>query len=40
MAYYEEIAAVVLAGGSGSRAGYVEKALLEFDGVPLLTHII
>jgi len=40
MAYYEEIAAVVLAGGSGSRAGYVEKALLEFDGAPLLTHII
>ena len=39
MVCYEEIAAVVLAGGSGSRAGYVEKALLEFDGTPLLAHV-
>lgn len=39
MACYEQVAAVVLAGGSGSRAGYVEKALLEFDGAPLLAHI-
>ena len=32
--------AVVLAGGKGSRLNYVEKALLELHGEPILNHII
>jgi molybdopterin-guanine dinucleotide biosynthesis protein A len=32
--------AVVLAGGKGSRLNFVEKALLELHGKPILNHII
>jgi len=32
--------AVVLAGGKGSRLNYIEKALLELHGKPILNHII
>ncbi len=32
--------AVILAGGKGSRLNFVEKALLELDGKPILNHII
>jgi molybdenum cofactor guanylyltransferase len=32
--------AVILAGGKGSRLNYVEKALLELHGKPILNHII
>jgi molybdenum cofactor guanylyltransferase len=32
--------AVILAGGKGSRLNFVEKALLELHGKPILNHII
>jgi len=32
--------AVVLAGGKGSRLDFVEKALLDFHGEPILSHVI
>jgi molybdopterin-guanine dinucleotide biosynthesis protein A len=32
--------AVILAGGKGSRLNFVEKALLDFHGKPILSHII
>jgi len=32
--------AVILAGGKGSRLNFVEKALLELQGKPILNHII
>jgi molybdopterin-guanine dinucleotide biosynthesis protein A len=36
----EHAGVVVLAGGQGSRLGYVEKALLTLNSQPLLTHIL
>jgi molybdopterin-guanine dinucleotide biosynthesis protein A len=32
--------AIILAGGKGKRTGYREKALMEFNGKPLITYII
>ncbi len=32
--------ALILAGGMGSRLGYREKALMDFDGKPLILHVI
>ena len=40
MSDYNYAAAVVLAGGKGSRMGYVEKALIMFDNAPLLMQIL
>ncbi len=36
----DPIAGVILAGGQGRRMGHVDKALLAFDGRPLLAHTI
>ncbi|NMG82995.1 MAG: NTP transferase domain-containing protein [Methanosarcinales archaeon] len=40
MSDYNYAAAVVLAGGKGSRMGYVEKALIMFDNAPLLMQTL
>ncbi len=32
--------ALILAGGMGSRLGYREKALMDFDGKPLIRHAV
>jgi molybdopterin-guanine dinucleotide biosynthesis protein A len=37
---FEEITAVVLAGGKGSRLGGINKSLIEIDGVPLINRIL
>jgi molybdopterin-guanine dinucleotide biosynthesis protein A len=34
------IAALILAGGQGSRLGYVDKAFLRLDGRPLISHLL
>ncbi len=36
----EGITAVILAGGRGSRMGGVDKGLVEFNGRPLIRHVI
>lgn len=36
----EKRTAIILAGGRGSRMGYVDKALIEFRGRPLLAHVL
>jgi molybdenum cofactor guanylyltransferase len=36
----EQITAVILAGGRGSRMGGVDKGLVEFNGRPLIEHVI
>lgn len=35
-----EITALVLAGGRGSRMGGIDKGWAEFNGVPLITHLL
>jgi len=32
--------AIILAGGKGKRMGYQEKALMAFNGKPLITYVI
>lgn len=36
----EPIAGVILAGGQGRRMGGVDKALVDFEGRPLLAHVV
>jgi len=36
----EEITAVILAGGEGSRMGGIDKGLLELNGQPLIKHVM
>lgn len=36
----QDVTAVILAGGRGSRVGGADKGLLEFNGRPLIEHVI
>ncbi len=36
----DEITAVILAGGEGSRMGGIDKGLIELNGLPLIEHVI
>ncbi len=40
MSMPEQITAVILAGGRGRRMGGVDKGLVEFNGRPLIEHVI
>ena len=40
MSMRDEITAVILAGGRGSRMGGVDKGLIDFNGRPLIEHVI
>ncbi len=40
MSMQEQITAVILAGGRGRRMGGVDKGLVEFNGRPLIQHVI
>jgi molybdenum cofactor guanylyltransferase len=40
MSRREEITAVILAGGRGSRMGGVDKGLIELNGKPLIEHVL
>jgi molybdenum cofactor guanylyltransferase len=40
MSQREDITAVILAGGRGSRMGGIDKGLVEFNGRPLIEHVI
>ena len=40
MMMQDQITAVILAGGRGSRMGGVDKGLVDFNGQPLIEHVI
>ena len=40
MTMQEQVTAVILAGGRGSRMGGVDKGLVDFNGQPLIEHVI